>query len=152
MDSFNYIFTKFGVRKSGSNYRTDCPECNKKKSFIWKESKPHPFHCKACGYSGNVFTLGFTDENRKQRDSDMTLEERFKAIWRKKGWASKYPHKLSDKVVHHFGLQYKLTQSQKSVNTYVELQFLGSGGRILKRNTGYDKKWIAPKGGRASSG
>jgi putative DNA primase/helicase len=144
MDSFTYIHSKFGGRKSGDQYRGDCPECHKKRTLVWAERSPHPFTCKACGYAGNVFTIGYkTPGHDNNVQSELSLLERF-LFNRKRKFGNN--HRLSDRVIAHFGL-YAANGHTAAGKPRIELRFPNADGETVKLLTSFQKPWLSPKGG-----
>lgn len=148
MTARSFIEEKFGGILRGHNYRADCTECHKKQVLSWSQLHPHAFKCFSCGYSGNVFSLGFRDENGKKPETSpefdpMTIEG-FKARRRKKGGSmAQNRHRLSDRVVGEFDLKVRKVNGAGDRPSF-QIPFLNSEGQTVKYLTTYQKSWLSP--------
>lgn len=146
MTAFTFMTEKFGGVQRGNNYRANCPECNKKQTLSWAQAHPHAFHCFACGYNGNAFTLGFRDQEKKPTTTEeaMTIEG-FKARRRAKGgaFAKESRHRLSDQVVAEFDLRVRQANG-KNGRPLLQIPFTNADGETVKYLTTFSKPWLSP--------
>lgn len=150
MTPLSFIQDKFGGIQRGSNFRADCTECGKKQVLSWSTHHPHAFKCFACGFAGNVFTLGYRDENApkpegRTEDEMMTIEG-FKARRRKKGGslAKESRLRLSDRVVAEFDLKVRKVNGANDRPMY-QIPFTNAEGQTVKYLTTFSKPWLSPK-------
>lgn len=152
MTALSFITDRFGGIQRGRNFRADCPECGKKSTLSWSMQHPHAFKCFSCNYAGNVFNLGYRDENAPKADGDklppeldpLTIEG-FKARRRRKGTLAKEPrHRLSDRVVAEFGLKVRQATGSNGRPQF-QVPFTNADGETVKYLTTYMKSWLSPK-------
>ena len=139
LNSKQFIRSSFNIRKGGRQLLADCTECKKEKKLYIKNEYPYPFDCKSCGFSGNVFTLGFNSDKNKTNFTDLD-----KKIWAYRKNTGKQ-HRLSDGTIKEFNISLQEFENLREKGKfYKALSIFNSEGDIIKKLV--DKRWISPRG------
>ena len=142
LSSEQYLRSFFNIRKEGRQFLADCTECKKEKKLYIKNEHPYPFECKSCGFSGNIFTIGYNGYNFDKNKTNFTDLD--KKIWAYRKNTGKQ-HRLSANVIREFNISLQEFENLKEKGKYYKaLSIFNSEGDIIKKLV--DKRWISPKG------